>query len=167
MDEKANNRPTQDYLVGFGRPPREHNFQKGTSGNPKGRPRKDKETALLAPDQLKKLLEAPIRVQKNGVSTPLSPIEARLLSVIKKALTQQNITAIKYILDRAFKYKLLNAPQSSSSGGVVVVPRMEGIPQGMEWMLAMRFGIPHDGKWLPHEIEAVRPHFEFRNEVQQ
>ncbi|MBO6920497.1 MAG: hypothetical protein JJ858_18885 [Rhizobiaceae bacterium] len=32
----------QDYLVGYGRPPKETRFKQGQSGNPKGRKRKPK-----------------------------------------------------------------------------------------------------------------------------
>lgn len=31
-----------DYEVGRGRPPKEHQYKKGQSGNPRGRPRKDR-----------------------------------------------------------------------------------------------------------------------------
>ena len=33
------NKPTGDYEVGFGKPPKEHQYPKGTSGNLKGRPK--------------------------------------------------------------------------------------------------------------------------------
>ena len=32
-------RKQRDYVVGYGRPPAEHRFQKGHSGNPRGRPK--------------------------------------------------------------------------------------------------------------------------------
>jgi Family of unknown function (DUF5681) len=46
-------RPTEGYKVGPGRPPKEHQFKPGQSGNPKGAKRKPRS---LAPD-LKRLFE--------------------------------------------------------------------------------------------------------------
>jgi hypothetical protein len=41
--------PPADSGVGYGRPPEEHRFKKGTSGNPRGRPRKThSETDILS-----------------------------------------------------------------------------------------------------------------------
>ncbi len=34
-----------DYDIGYGKPPARSRFQQGTSGNPKGRPKKPEQTA--------------------------------------------------------------------------------------------------------------------------
>lgn len=39
QDAGDNDNPPEEYAVGYGKPPREHRFRKGQSGNPKGRPK--------------------------------------------------------------------------------------------------------------------------------
>lgn len=38
----------KDYQIGYGRPPAEHRFNKGKSGNPRGRPRKKPNPIVIA-----------------------------------------------------------------------------------------------------------------------
>ena len=66
--------PTGDYPVGFARPPSTHNFPKGKTGNPKGRPRKDPEAPIINPDDLADLVTNPMPMMKNGATKKLSPI---------------------------------------------------------------------------------------------
>src|SRR3984893_6198924 len=72
-----------DYEVGYGRPPREHQFKKGEpSRNPKGRPR----GARPAPDFVAALLQ-PVTIRMQGIFAPprLRPVrnERRLGSHAK------------------------------------------------------------------------------------
>ncbi len=64
----------RDYTVGYGKPPVQTRFQKGRSGNPKGRPRKSKNSATI----VKAILEEEVSVTKNGERTRMSAHEGML-----------------------------------------------------------------------------------------
>ena len=55
-------RQPPQYEVGFARPPRQTQFRKGTSGNPKGRPRGSKSLSTL----LTETLDEKVVVRENG-----------------------------------------------------------------------------------------------------
>ena len=99
------------YEVGYGRPPRSTQFQKGISGNPKGRPRKalDFDHALLRESK------ASITLNENGSRRRISKHEAVIKQLLHKAING-NIPAARTYLDRyqvAFeKVALLEATQS-------------------------------------------------------
>jgi hypothetical protein len=83
------------YEVGYGKPPRRTQFQKGRSGNPGGRPRRP------PADRLKKLalLEAyrGVVVMENGRAEPVPAVQAVLRSQIELAIAG-NIRAQRAIL---------------------------------------------------------------------
>jgi hypothetical protein len=83
----------KDYTVGYGWPPVQTRFQKGTSGNPKGRPRKSKNTATI----MKALLDEEVIVTKSGEQLQMTAHEAMLNRQRNKALAG-DIKALKLFL---------------------------------------------------------------------
>lgn len=51
---------SRDYEIGYGKPPKKHQFKPGQSGNRKGRPKGSKNTATLLREILDRKIELPI-----------------------------------------------------------------------------------------------------------
>jgi len=83
------------YDVGYGRPPQEHQFKPGRSGNLKGRPRgaKNEETIL------NNLLNRKIDIREGGRTRKISVLEAMLLKFAEEAL-KGNPKAATFLLNR-------------------------------------------------------------------
>lgn len=70
----------RDYDVGYGKPPKEHQFKPGQSGNPTGRPKKQPSMASMIRD----VAYYPVRIERpDGTSTaPL--IQAALMGALQQ-----------------------------------------------------------------------------------
>lgn len=67
--------------VGYGKPPKKSQFQKGASGNPKGRPKGRRNLRT----QLTRILGEKVIVNENGRRKPITKLEAALKQQVNKA----------------------------------------------------------------------------------
>ena len=83
------------YEVGYGKPPKDTQFKKGSSGNPKGRPKKVRDFDL----ELLRQSNATIVINENGHPRRISKHEAVSMQLINKAISG-NIFALRTYVDR-------------------------------------------------------------------
>jgi len=74
--------PERRADVGYGRPPLEHQFKPGQSGNKRGRPKGSKSEATI----LNELLSRKININQNGTTRRISVLEGMLLKFAEDAL---------------------------------------------------------------------------------
>lgn len=70
------------YPIGYCRPPLETRFQRGKSGNPKGRKKKPSEL-----ERVRQILSETMQVTIDGKDTAITPVEAAARIAIKKGLS--------------------------------------------------------------------------------
>jgi hypothetical protein len=71
-----------DYEVGYGRPPKKHQFKPGRSSNPKGRPKGAKNEATI----FNNILNRRIEIRESGKRRKITVLEAMLLKFTEQAL---------------------------------------------------------------------------------
>lgn len=101
---------TDDYEVGYGKPPKEYQFKPGQPGNPGGRPKGSKNSDKLAHD----ILNEKVNYTENGVSKEGSRRELALRSLAAKALKGDQ-RAIERLLAMDAAYQAQRADNDSNS----------------------------------------------------
>src|SRR6266446_11591 len=84
----------RDYQVGYGKPPRHTRFEKGRSGNPRGRPRESKNLPTLLTEALNKR----VIVAENEGRRKVTKREAIITQLVNRS-AKADLRAIKILLD--------------------------------------------------------------------
>jgi hypothetical protein len=132
MPRKEQNKPAADYSVGYSRPPKHTRWEKGQSGNPKGRPKN-------IPIDLTDLIDASVSVTIGGKQRKISGFEATFRKLTQKALKGELRAMIKFIR-YCEEYDVITSPPVES-GGVVHAPK--GV-DFYEWLISVTEEIPQD-----------------------
>ncbi len=117
-----------DYDVGYGKPPKQHQFPKGTSGNPAGAPSKQKREQV---DVAAVLIE-PLAVKNAGIRQKMPPFEVGVRQLVVRALKHKNLPAILEFLELCESYGLMVPPPIEYGSGVLQLPK--GVSSLEEWL---------------------------------
>ncbi len=74
---------SKDYEVGYGKPPKIHQFKKGQSGNPKGRS-KSKQSTFES--EIKEVLNTKVMVRKEGIEIEVTKRHLLLEQIVNNAI---------------------------------------------------------------------------------
>lgn len=85
---------SNDYDVGYGKPPKRTQFKSGQSGNPRGRPKKSKGLNTIIREQLL----APIPIQTSAGTKRVTKMEALVLKGVERAV-KGDFRALKMLID--------------------------------------------------------------------
>ena len=109
----------KDYQVGYAKPPVETRFQKGTSGNPNGRPKKDP-PALDPGKVLQEMDNEEIVLAVDGKPKSMPTAEIHFRQLFTKAI-KGDLTTARLVANMAAKYF---GPEAEGPGETrfIVVP---------------------------------------------
>ena len=124
VDQKE---PSGANSVGYCRPPKEHQFKPGQSGNVGGRKKSKKSGAT----DISEILNAPVMVTIGGKVQEMDSFEAGLRKIAKKALDGHLPSNLKFI-KICEEYGALKPPPAATSGGVISLPNGMSLEEWFE-----------------------------------
>ncbi len=129
-------KPSDDYEVGCGKPPKEYQFKPGQSGNPSGRPKSKKSGST----DISKLFSETVKVKAGGKVREMGPFEASLRKLTKRAVGGHLPSILKFI-EICEEYEILAPPPVATGGGVFRAPK--GV-DFYEWLESVTEFVPID-----------------------
>lgn len=112
-----------EYQVGYGRPPRDHRFKPGQSGNPKGRPRGSKSFSTHLQEELAEL----VSLNENGKSRRMSKKQVLAKQLVNKALAI-HAKATGLVLDQITR---VEGPPDQQPSSRMLAPKDEAAAQNL------------------------------------
>ena len=106
---------SDDYEVGYKRPPKSGQFKKGQSGNPKGRPKGSLNLATV----LERTLRETVVINENGQRHQITKMEAAIKQLVNKSAAG-DLGAIKF-LTMLVRYGEEGVPQPEVAGDAMTV----------------------------------------------
>jgi Family of unknown function (DUF5681) len=98
MSTDMQNKKPPEYEVGYRQPPKHTRFQRGSSGNPKGRPRASKNLSAV----LETALNERVSVNDNGKRKKITMSEAIVKQAVRKAAGGDQ-RALRLVFDMWFR----------------------------------------------------------------
>jgi hypothetical protein len=115
-ERRQEERPEADYEVGYGKPPKQHRFKPGQSGNSRGRPEGKKNIAT----QFREALDEPITVRVQGKKRKMSRQQAIIERLTLKAI-EGDPRAVFTVFKLAEQTGELK-PDAGRASGVIYLP---------------------------------------------
>lgn len=108
------------YRVGYRRPPKEHQFKAGKSGNPKGRRKGAKNVATI----LREIFYRSIEVRDKGTVRKIAYIEALLRKFADAALMKGDHKAAALLLQKFAPVEAAEMARSARDAAFAKIPRI-------------------------------------------
>lgn len=104
--------------VGYGRPPKQHRFKKGQSGNPRGRPKKSGRRPKPGEIDVAAILNAEFTLPDGERKMGAYEVVCRALAT--RAVNERNLRAAIEFVKRCETYKAIRTPPRRRTHGVIV-----------------------------------------------
>ena len=148
----------KDYDVGYGKPPKHTQWQKGQSGNPSGK--KKTEDSFI--DKVKKIASEELVVHKGGVPQSMSYLDAAIYALFAKA-QNGNPQAFKILADQLGK----DTAEAMTAGSYAMADAdLSALKTSADWYALLEQAQSENAPETPddqndgdvHDDDATEPH---------